>query len=350
MLSFESFHFYYNSYYNNYIELCKSLEDNNIEEDKYLSDCQIKFLFDLSMTLRDFRKRYNKDQLRYLESSNVLNAMNITPNDFFATMFKIQNKLCNLCVLELNNSLFKIKSLTTNNCGVFKISNIKFNILMHKIRVLGGYGDNNGSLTKRILDDFNEWFNADGNCTISTSLIANDYFGQINGEGVCLGFSSIEESSIMGIAPFDLKVNDVKNYSEIVFKNSRFLPANLLIEDSKLGLFNEIILSRNLMNKSSERRKPDYIVSFGDANELELKASETFKVPIVQIDYYGYINAMRDNFYSLLSSCQNTNDTLLDNKIAQAFKAYENSLYFKDNISSEHKNEISKMKRKMFTI
>ena len=179
------------------------------------------------------------------------------------------------------------------NVDVYELNGVPFTMLIHTV------ADNpdaeNNNIGKKIFEDPSYW-NANINASnfISTSLISNKlikgYFSETS--PLIFGFYDIPWYDLKYLNNSDANI-DRKNPSDFFEDNNRDYSTfnnniDELIESTlKQGRYNEVVLKR-VDEETDKKIQPNYIVCLDKINDVSIKASQQFNIPICLINTKYY--------------------------------------------------------------
>ncbi|MBQ7140315.1 MAG: hypothetical protein IJO32_02285 [Bacilli bacterium] len=269
--------------------------------------------------------------LKYFVSSNKKEILLILFDDLFETpniyeyiqrLDEIQKKYC---FNDISNSLTKVG----NESKIIEFNGQDFNFLVHKIK---GYG--NRHLANKLYDDPSLWDkNYIEDSYISTSMITNNYFGCVPGNGYILAFNNIEASDILDIGCEDISYS-IKYYkNNIKLPKSRIMTGKNLIKNSRKA-YNEVVIKRFKNNKAI---MPSGVVAFDKVTEKDVNVAKHFNVPIYLINRKKYLSKMIEecNYYFNIGDYDNYCN--YRTKIALSFS--DNNKIMKEHFNIDKLNE-----------
>lgn len=303
------------------------------------------YFFNYNLTLNNldnyYEDRYN-DVLKYIRTHDIENSLDYISRTYFNSSYsKVSNILSNMLkmkekgiylpffrtslllncktkedlvkfvteIKEYSNISVLIKDyskkiciedlVTTINSKLIKTNNKvhvlegeDFIFLLHKVK-----GYSNRDLANKLREDPSYWDKVkDPNAYISTSLVWEDYFSLVEGNGYILGFYPTM-SEIIAMGPKDIYVSRKQVRNNLNNSKAEFLLVDEL-KDKSLYVCNEVALKRSEKDKV---RKPDFVFVFDEISEIDMRVSNYFNIPIYLLKSDVYAARMQQKLYGLLS-------------------------------------------------
>lgn len=179
------------------------------------------------------------------------------------------------------------------NVDVYELNGVPFTMLIHTVAD-NPRSKNNGE-GKKIVEDPSYWnANINANNFISTSLISNKFYRGYFSETspLIFGFYDIPWYDLKYLNDYDAGTNrdcpaDCFEGNNIDYRKFNNNVDELIESTLKRGSYNEVVLKR-VDEETNKKIQPNYIVCFDEINDVSIKASQQFNIPICLINTKYY--------------------------------------------------------------
>lgn len=257
------------------------------------------------------------DEDDYDKITEVYNNTEVKPIDINISVF-LEQHIRNEYIKAFDTKLYRpneeerLHAFDTLDVSVYEV-NTEFNILAH---MLHPYYDD--IYDEDIYQDWNRPYNKQHG--ICCCYITNQNMSTPNSDKLLVGFSHLEDNSVLLMAPYDMHSINTSYASTYETHGCFFFPNDLI--NNTRDMHSEVTIERrNLINGTTYKRQPDYFIYKTEVDsESELtpeiindsiwdntvEAAKKFNVPIVIINETKILKSEQQVIISML--LQITND------------------------------------------
>lgn len=288
-------------------------QSDGIDSLKYLPDNLKDIISDITNI---YEAIIEDEDVEYNEIIKLYNNIDVKPIDINISVF-LEQHIRNIYIREFNSNLYqpreedRLHAFDLLKVPVYEVNN-EFNILAH---MLHPYYDD-------IYDEdiYQDWNRPDNkHHGICCCYITNQNMSTPDSDKLLIGFSHLEDNSILLMAPYDMHSNN-NEYASTYETHGCFCFPNDLINNTRDMHCEVTIERRNLIKGTTYKRQPDYLIYkvktdseltleiLNDSNwKNTVEAAKKFNVPIVIINERKIIKSEQQQIALMLKQ-------IIDNK------------------------------------
>ncbi len=250
-----------------------------------------------------------EDEENYNEIEELYNSIDVKPIDIDISVF-LEQHIRNEYIKAFNSKLYqpreedKLHAFDTLGVSVYEV-NQEFNILAH---MLHPYYDD-------IYDEdiYQDWNRPDNkHHGICCCYITNQNMSTPDSDKLLIGFSRLENNSILLMAPYDMHSNNNLYASTYEMHGCFYFPNDLI--DMTRDMHCEVTIERrNLIKGTTYKRQPDYFIYKTEVDDgltpeilndsiwkHTVEAAKEFNIPIVVINETKIIKSEQQQIAKML--------------------------------------------------